>query len=191
MARRNSWSSAGAIRTIRRRSRVARESRSCRFQKIATTTIRSQCGGTFPRARFSAGVDSLQNCWRQRKICRVQESRRLLVSLRFQSTAPGLASSQARRKNSEYGFQIRRLQVRSMRVLHLNTHTSGGSYEYARLLSTALAEQGIESQVLCKDSLSAESGRPLIDRIIRRSYVSFSTEPWHGTLRLLCPPAAE
>jgi glycosyltransferase involved in cell wall biosynthesis len=78
-----------------------------------------------------------------------------------------------------------------MRVLHLNTHTSGGSYEYARLLSTALAEQGIESQVLCKDSLSAKRGRPLIDRIIRRSYVSFSTEPWHGTLRLLCPPAAE
>jgi glycosyltransferase involved in cell wall biosynthesis len=74
-----------------------------------------------------------------------------------------------------------------MRVLHLNTHTSGGSFEYARLLSTALAEQGIESQVRCKDSLSAGRGRSLIDRIIRRSYVSFSTEPWHGTRRLLSP----
>jgi len=29
-----------------------------------------------------------------------------------------------------------------MRVLHLNTHASGGSYEYAALLSTGLAERG-------------------------------------------------
>ena len=28
-----------------------------------------------------------------------------------------------------------------MKVLHLNTHSSGGSYEYAALLSNALAEQ--------------------------------------------------
>jgi glycosyltransferase involved in cell wall biosynthesis len=78
-----------------------------------------------------------------------------------------------------------------MRVLHLNTHTSGGSYEYAKLLSTALAEQGIESQVLCKNPSPAETGRLLLDRIIRRSYVSFSTEPWHGTRRLLSPPRPE
>jgi glycosyltransferase involved in cell wall biosynthesis len=78
-----------------------------------------------------------------------------------------------------------------MKVLHLNTHTSGGSYEYAALLSTALAERGIESHVLCKDSPSAETGRLLLDRVIRRSYVSFSTEPWHGTWRLLSPPAPE
>lgn len=78
-----------------------------------------------------------------------------------------------------------------MKVLQLNTHSSGGSYEYAALLSTALAEQGIESHVLCKNSPSAETGRVLLDRIIRRSYVSFSTEPWHGTRRLLAPPAAE
>jgi glycosyltransferase involved in cell wall biosynthesis len=78
-----------------------------------------------------------------------------------------------------------------MRVLHLNTHASGGSYEYATLLSTALAKQGIESHVLCKNSPSAETSRPLLDRVIRRSYVSFSTEPWHGTWRLLSPPAAE
>jgi glycosyltransferase involved in cell wall biosynthesis len=75
-----------------------------------------------------------------------------------------------------------------MRVLHLNTHSSGGSYEYAALLSTALAEQGIESHVFCKNSPSAEDGRLLLDRVIRRSYVSFSTEPWHGTRRLLSPP---
>ena len=39
-----------------------------------------------------------------------------------------------------------------MRVLHLNTHASGGSYEYAALLCAALAEQGIESRLLSKDS---------------------------------------
>ena len=72
-----------------------------------------------------------------------------------------------------------------MKVVHLNTHASGGSYEYAVLLSTALAEQGIESNVLCK----SPENRPLLDRIIRRSYVSLSTEPWHGTRRLLSPPA--
>src|SRR5213592_1692277 len=78
-----------------------------------------------------------------------------------------------------------------MRVLHLNTHPSGGSYEYAALLCTALVEQGIESRVLCKNSPSAQTGRVLLDRVIRRSYVSFSTEPWHGTRRLLSPPAPE
>jgi glycosyltransferase involved in cell wall biosynthesis len=78
-----------------------------------------------------------------------------------------------------------------MRVLHLNTHASGGSYEYAALLSTALAELGIESHVLCKNSPTAETGRLLLDRVIRRSYVSLSTEPWHGTRRLLSPPARE
>src|SRR5437773_4245167 len=78
-----------------------------------------------------------------------------------------------------------------MRVLHLNTHPSGGSYEYAALLCTALVEQGIESRVLCKNSPSAQTGRVLLDRVIRRSYVSFSTEPWHGTRRLLLPPGPE
>jgi glycosyltransferase involved in cell wall biosynthesis len=78
-----------------------------------------------------------------------------------------------------------------MRVLHLNTHASGGSYEYAALLCTALAEQGIESHLVCKDSPPAEAGRFLLDRVIRRSYVSFSTEPWHGTRRLLLPPGHE
>ncbi|MFL6504660.1 MAG: glycosyltransferase [Candidatus Udaeobacter sp.] len=78
-----------------------------------------------------------------------------------------------------------------MKVLHLNTHPSGGSYEYAVLLSTALLEQGIESNVLCKNSPSAQTGRVLLDRVIRRAYVSFSTEPWHGTRRLLCPPGSE
>lgn len=78
-----------------------------------------------------------------------------------------------------------------MRVLHLNTHDTGGSYEYAALLSTTLTEQGIESRVLCKNAQSARTGRTLIDRIIRRTYVSFSIEPWHGTRRLLFPPPVE
>ncbi len=78
-----------------------------------------------------------------------------------------------------------------MRVLHLNTHASGGSYEYAALLCAALAEQGIESRLLSKNSQAPEARRPLLDRVIRRSYVSLSTEPWHGTRRLLSPPAPE
>src|SRR3954469_4643012 len=78
-----------------------------------------------------------------------------------------------------------------MKVLHLNTHASGGSYEYAALLSTALVEQGIESRVLSKNSSSAQTSMVVLDRVIRRSYVSFSTEPWHGTRRLLCPPGSE
>jgi glycosyltransferase involved in cell wall biosynthesis len=77
-----------------------------------------------------------------------------------------------------------------MRVLHLNTHASGGSYEYVAFLCTSLAKQGIESRVLCKHSSRAEA-RSLLDRVIRRWYVSLSTEPWHGTGRLLFPPAPE
>lgn len=76
-----------------------------------------------------------------------------------------------------------------MRILHLNTHASGGSYEHAALLCTALAEQGIESRLLSKSSQPPKGPRPLFDRVIRRSYVSLSTEPWHGTRRLLPPPA--
>src|SRR5215813_8615318 len=78
-----------------------------------------------------------------------------------------------------------------MRVLHLNTHESGGSYEYAVLLSTALTEQGIESRVLSKNSQPPVGLRSLLDRVIRRSYISLSTEPWHGTRRLLSAPAPE
>jgi glycosyltransferase involved in cell wall biosynthesis len=77
-----------------------------------------------------------------------------------------------------------------MRVLHLNNHASGGGYEYAALLSAALVEQGIESRVLCKNWASLQTGRVLLDRVIRRAYVSSSTEPWHGTRRLLPPPSA-
>src|SRR4029450_3784980 len=77
-----------------------------------------------------------------------------------------------------------------MRVLHLNTHASGGSYECAELLSTALAEQGIESRVLCKN-VPAKGVRFFLNRLIRRSSVSLSREPWHGTRRLLLPPGPE
>ena len=77
-----------------------------------------------------------------------------------------------------------------MRVLHLNTLASGGSYEYAALLSTALAERGIDSRVLCKNA-SPEGGRFFLNRLIRRASVSLSREPWHGTRRLLLPPGPE
>jgi glycosyltransferase involved in cell wall biosynthesis len=78
-----------------------------------------------------------------------------------------------------------------MRVLHLNTHASGGSYEYAALLCTALAKHGIESRVFSENSQPLEARRPPLDRVIRRLYVSLSTEPWHGTRRLLSPPVPE
>jgi glycosyltransferase involved in cell wall biosynthesis len=78
-----------------------------------------------------------------------------------------------------------------MRVLHFNNDASGGSYEYAALLSTALVEQGIDSRVLCKYSPPKQMVKTMLDRVIRRAYVSFSTEPWHGTQRLLCPPASK
>jgi glycosyltransferase involved in cell wall biosynthesis len=77
-----------------------------------------------------------------------------------------------------------------MRVLHLNTHSSGGSHEYAMLLSSALVELGIESQGLCRDS-QLQPGKPFLDRVIRKAYLSLSTEPWHGTQRFLSPPRAE
>ena len=78
-----------------------------------------------------------------------------------------------------------------MKVLHLNTHSSGGSYEYAALLSTALSGEGIESRVLCKNSQPLQAGKQLADRVIRKGYVSFSTKAWHGTRRLLAPPRPE
>jgi len=75
-----------------------------------------------------------------------------------------------------------------MRVLHLNTHSSGGSYEYAALLATALAKYGINSRVLFKNLHLTQPARFFLDRVVRRSYVSFSTQPWHGTHRLLSAP---
>lgn len=77
-----------------------------------------------------------------------------------------------------------------MRVLHLNTHSSGGSYEYALLLSSALTEHGIESNILSSNS-HLQWDNSLLDRVIRKAYVSLSIEPWHGTRRLLHPPRAE
>jgi glycosyltransferase involved in cell wall biosynthesis len=78
-----------------------------------------------------------------------------------------------------------------MRVLHLNTHSSGGSHEYAELLSNTLSEQGIESRVFSRDSQQLHPGNTFFDRVIRKAYVSLSTDPWHGTRRLLSPPRAD
>lgn len=78
-----------------------------------------------------------------------------------------------------------------MRVLHFNTHASGGSYEYATVLCEGLAKEGIESRLLCKALPPARGSRLLFDRLIRRSFVSLSRQPWHGTRRLLLPPDSE
>ena len=45
--------------------------------------------------------------------------------------------------------------------------------------------------MLSRDSQQLQSGKPFLDRVIRKAYVSFSTEPWHGTRRLLSPPRPE
>ena len=122
------------------------------------------------------------------KNVRRMKNRRGIGLAIFSTPRPDAGFTKTRRGNSTYEVQIRRLEVRGMKVLHLNIHASGGSYEYAALLSAALAEQGIESRVLYKISPSAQTGRVLLDRVIRRAYVSFSTQPWHGTRRLLSPP---
>ncbi|MFZ0915882.1 MAG: glycosyltransferase [Candidatus Udaeobacter sp.] len=77
-----------------------------------------------------------------------------------------------------------------MRVCHYNTHVSGGSYEYATLLCDALDAEGIASRLCCKVSPGARGVRRFFDRLIRRSYVSMSREPWHGTRRLSALPDA-
>ena len=49
---------------------------------------------------------------------------------------------------------------------------------------------GLKAACSAKIRNARNRERPL-DRVIRRFYVSFSTEPWHGTWRLLSPPSAE
>src|SRR5262245_58548505 len=71
-----------------------------------------------------------------------------------------------------------------MNVLHLNTHASGGSYEYAVLLSNVLVEQGIENRFISKSSLRPEPARPFLDRVIRDR--TFPFPPSHGMERGDC-----
>jgi glycosyltransferase involved in cell wall biosynthesis len=78
-----------------------------------------------------------------------------------------------------------------MKVLQLNTYASGGSHEYAALLSEALLNEGIESRILCKASLPAKGATFFFNRLIRHASISFSREPWHGTRRLLPPPGPQ
>ena len=77
-----------------------------------------------------------------------------------------------------------------MRVCHYNTHAFGGSYEYAALLCHALDAEGIASRLRCKVSPADRGVRRFFDRLIRRSYVSVSREPWHGTRRFSAPSSA-
>lgn len=76
-----------------------------------------------------------------------------------------------------------------MKVIHLNTHTSGGSYEFAVLLETALIQQGFESQIFCKSLEPTSSITTLGDRILRKAYVNLSHTAWHTTHRILPPPS--
>jgi glycosyltransferase involved in cell wall biosynthesis len=77
-----------------------------------------------------------------------------------------------------------------MKVLHLNTNITGGSYEYAASLSGALAAAGVESRVLGKSAVESPGAMVFLNRIVRRATVSLSCESWHGCWRLLSPPGA-
>jgi glycosyltransferase involved in cell wall biosynthesis len=74
-----------------------------------------------------------------------------------------------------------------MRIVHLNTHDSGGSWVYARTLSDALCEAGHDSVVRHRDLV----GRPLSDKVLRRASLAMARGAWHGTRRTLPPPPAE
>jgi len=78
-----------------------------------------------------------------------------------------------------------------MKVLHLNTHSSGGSYESAALLCETMPTEGIDSRLYCRPAARPPGFKGLLDRVVRRWYISSSREPWHGTRRLLPSPAAE
>ena len=74
-----------------------------------------------------------------------------------------------------------------MKVLHLNTHAEGGSYVYAAALSQALSEMGVDSKVITREM----SGRPFLDKVLRRATLSLSLGAWHGTRRKFLPPDLE
>ena len=78
-----------------------------------------------------------------------------------------------------------------MRILHLSTHSSGGSHECAALLCGALLTEGIDGRLYCRPTGRTRGLKGLLDRVVRSSYVSWSREPWHGTRRLLPAPPAE
>ena len=78
-----------------------------------------------------------------------------------------------------------------MRVLHFNSYTSGGGYQDPTVLCDVLAKKEIESRLLCKASSPARGRQLLFNRLIRRSFVSLSREPWHGPRRLLLSPGPE
>ena len=73
-----------------------------------------------------------------------------------------------------------------MRVLHFNTHASGGGYEYATVLCDALAKEGIESRLLCKALPPTRGSRPFFNRLIRRSFVSWPAIPGSGPGHFCC-----
>ena len=78
-----------------------------------------------------------------------------------------------------------------MRILQVTTHSSGGSYESAALLCEVLAAYGIENQLCCRPAARVSGFKRVLDRVVRRFYVSLSREPWHGTRRFLPPPQPE
>ena len=68
--------------------------------------------------------------------------------------------------------EIRLRTSRCFMVLHLNTHSSGGSHGCAVLLSTALAERGLKARC-SQDSQQLQSSKPFLDRVIRKRMSRF------------------
>ena len=95
---------------------------------------------------FPIRIFALWNCREKGEVGCLQQSRALLVRLHSQYADSAAAPSAPESGNHQNEIWTSHVPACFMRVLHLNTHSSGGSHEYAVLLSTALAEQGIESQ---------------------------------------------
>lgn len=74
-----------------------------------------------------------------------------------------------------------------MKIVHLNTHCSGGSSVYARTLSDALCHAGHGSIVLHRDP----ADRPLSDKVLRKVSQSMVVGAWHGTHRTLSAPSPQ
>ena len=74
-----------------------------------------------------------------------------------------------------------------MKVLHLNTHGEGGSYEYAATLSRALVEIGTDSRIVTRQ----DTARNGTDKILRRASLAFAKGAWHGTRRTWGAPCVE
>src|SRR5438874_931098 len=111
----------------------------------------ARTAGAGARVGVQLHFGSLQARW---IFCQVRSLRQivtLLDRLYSRAKSPTPTSCETHRGNRHNNIPA---ACFTMKVLHLNTHASGGSYEYATLLSGALNQQGIASHVLGKTGVS-------------------------------------